>query len=113
MWLLHLLYQIPLGPPGIPTELAVSPRANDANELLFSWIAPEGLLPEVDVNYTVVISGPSYNDIQVVSETFFSFANDVASDCQPHNFSVFASNAAGHGPAALVTDTIPICEFSP
>lgn len=81
--------------------------------LLFSWSAPDSLLPEVDVNYTVVINGPSYNDTQGVSETFFSFANDIALDCRPHSFSVFASNAAGRGPAAMVTDTIPICEFNP
>ena len=81
----------------------------NSSELLFSWIAPEGLFTGVNVTYAVDISGPSVNMSFQTTDTFVLFENDASLDCQVHVFSVVATNAAGSGPVATVEDTIPIC----
>ncbi len=105
-----LIFIIIVGPPStMPTQLFVEPNPGNVAQLVFSWVAPEGLLPTVEVNYTVNIMGSSLSLSEVTSQTFVVFANDVDLDCEPHVFSVFASNAAGPGPVATDMETIPIC----
>ena len=74
-------------------------------------MAPEGQFAGVNITYSVDISGPSLNMSNRTMETFITFDNDASLGCEPHLFSVFASNAAGSGPIATVMDTIPICMF--
>ena len=99
------------GIPAIPTQLILDLNPRNVSELILSWLPPENQLSEVDVTYTVEITGPSFNLSDITRQTFIVLENNVSLDCQLHLFSVFATNPAGSGPSASVMDTIPICEF--
>lgn len=94
--------------PLIPTGLSLLPDPVDPTQLVFSWVAPADTMSGVLVTYT-----PTITDIPLdrTNSTFINFADDPSLDCIPRLFSVFASNSAGIGPTASITETIPICEL--
>ena len=47
------------------------------------------------------------------TETYVLVSQTGEGDCQPHLFSVTASNDAGTSPASTVMESIPICESCP
>ena len=96
------------GIPSTPTQLLLEHSPDDLNQLIFRWMAPEGQLAGVNTTYSVNIIGP-FNFSNQTMETFVVFDSTAAFGCEPHFFSVFASNDAGPGPAATIVDTIPLC----
>lgn len=99
-------YIVCIDVPLIPTGLSLLPDSDDLTRLVFSWVPPAGSLGGVVVTYT-----PTLTDIPLdqTNYTFVQFDDDSALQCLPRNFSVFASNDAGDGPADFITETIPIC----
>ena len=90
----------------IPTRLTLDPNPGNVDELKFTWIAPAGHFSEVDITYSVAITGPSFNTTTITTQTFFIFNNNISLDCQAHFLSIFASNAAGSGPVATIEDYV-------
>lgn len=100
---------IPLGVPAIPMKLSLNPNPDDLTELEFSWMAPSDTLASVPLVYHPAITGLSFNISNMTTNMFVIFRDDTSLDCLQHDFSVFASNAAGGGLTASVSETIPIC----
>ena len=48
-----------------------------------------------------------------ITETYVLVSQTGEGDCQPHLFSVTASNDAGTSPASTIMESIPICESCP
>ena len=93
----------------MPTGLSLDPNPEDVTELTFSWVVPADTLAGVPLTYAPAISGLSFNITNVTVDTSITFSDNDSLDCQSHTFSVSASNAAGEGPVASITETIPIC----
>lgn len=93
----------------IPTALSLNPNTEDLTQLVLSWVAPADSLDGIELTYIPTITGIPVDPIM---ETFVIFDDDPSLECQPRVFSVFASNDAGNGPIASITETIPICTLS-
>ncbi len=100
--------------PDSPPNLDFNPLPTDVTMLNISWDQPGNTLIDLDdpvtTNYTVTVTGPTFNFVNTTTETSFSFKDDINQLCAMHNFQVYASNGAGDGSPDVINETIPICE---
>lgn len=90
----------------MPTGLSLDPNPEDPTQLILSWEVPSNTLAGVRTTYVPRVTDLNFNPTE---NTSLVFEDDASLECLPRNFSIFASNAAGNGPVAFITDTIPLC----
>ena len=126
------------GPPGKVGGLELTYHSEQ--ELRLQWSRPGDFPSDVLITYHINITNTSSGAVtQVGHDTCVSYETTVVTiavtvycpqsyettetyvlvsqtgegDCQPHLFSVTASNDAGTSPASTIMESIPICELCP
>ena len=85
------------------------------NQVLVTWGRPQGSIPDISINYTVVIErfeteSPVIAVNETVSSTSLMVTESGGPDCVRHLFTVTAVNEAGASDSRSINESIPISE---
>ena len=109
------------GPPEVPGNLRLTPSSLESQATLLEWNRPSNIPQDVTVNYTVIVnsSDSEVTDGGLLSNQLRFSIGDLeralsgAEDCELFAFHVVASAAlAEESVAAVIMETIPICEHA-